>query len=178
MYPSEYAYKDDSVSRYESNTANCRSYPEISLPSGLHSTDYIHCDGTQLKLADANLGTEQFSTSNHYMWSAGSDGRLLFIFPTRVSLTAITLHYYSDSGRGLPRLIFYAVPDVIDFDIWDTPTTNTPKQEIDSVPPGGEPAGRRSFSIDFNFNTTKILMYKYTSSFKFAVSEVDFHTCK
>ena len=54
------------------------------------------------------------------MWSAGRGGQLLFIFPTRVSLTTITLHYYSDSVPGLPRLRFYAVPD--DFNARDAPT--------------------------------------------------------
>ena len=65
MYPSEYAYCNDSVSRIESASANCRMYPVIpGLPGSIHSTDYIHCDGTQLKLADNNLGSEQpFSSS-------------------------------------------------------------------------------------------------------------------
>ena len=106
------------------------------------------------------------------MWSAGSDGQLLFIFPTRVSLTTITLHYYSDSVRGLPRLRFYAVPD--DFDVWDALTTSTPYVGVVSVPPGGKPAGRRSVSININFSTKRILIYKFSSSFQFAVSEVEF----
>ena len=178
MYPSEYAYHDDSVTRTESASANCRRYPIIdSLPSGTHSTDYTHCDGPQLqlKLADTNLGSEQFSSSDHYQWSAGSDGQLLFIFPGIISLTTITLHYYCDSDRGLPRLRFYAVPD--DFDVWDAPTTNPPHEDVASVPSDGEPAGRRSISINFNFNTHKVLMYKYSSSFQFALSEVEFFKC-
>ena len=176
VYPSEYAYKDDSVSRDESTSANCRMYPEIyGLPGELRSTDYFHCDGTQLTLADTNLGSEQFGSSSHYQWSAGSAEQLLFIFPTRVSLTTITLHYYSDSVRGLPRLRFYAVRD--DFDIWDTPTTTVPQVEVAAVPPGGEPGGRRIFSIHFNFNTTKVLVYKYSATFKFVVSEVEFFRC-
>ena len=170
VYPSEYAYHDDSVTRAESASANCRRYPVISLKASIHSRDYIHCDGTSLKLADANLGSEQFSSSSHYQWSAGSAEQLLFIFPTRVSLTTITLHYYSDSVRGRPRLRFYAVRD--DFDVWDTPTSNTPRVNVASVPPGG--GGRRSVSVNFNFNTTKVLMYKYSTTFQFAVSEVDF----
>ena len=138
--------------------------------------DYIRCNGTQLKLADSNLGSEQFSSSSHYQWSAGSYGQLLFIFPTRVSLTTITLHYYSDSVRGLPRLTFYAVPD--DFEIWDVPTTTYPKEGVAAVLPGGEPADRRSVNITVNLYTKKVLMYKYTGTFPFAVSEVDFFTCK
>ena len=53
----------------------------------------INCDGRQLKLADSDLGREQYRSSDYYVWSAGSDGQLLFIFPTlsRVSLTTITL---------------------------------------------------------------------------------------
>ena len=112
------------------------------------------------------------------MWSAGRDAQLLFIFPTRVSLTTITLHYYSDSVRGLPRLRFYAVPDY--FDIWDALTSDPTYVSIQfgSVPPDGEPAGRRSIRIRIrirvDFNTSKILMYKFSSRFRLAVSEVEF----
>ena len=67
------------------------------LPVGTFSNDYIHCDGIQLKLADSDLGLEQHKSSKYYVWIAGSNGQLLFIFPTRVSLTTITLHHYSDS---------------------------------------------------------------------------------
>ena len=172
MYPSEYAYHDDSVTRAESASANCRRYPPGTLPGSLHPERYIHCDGTQFKLTDSNLGQEQYQSSEYYQWSGGSDGQLLFIFPTRVSLTTITLHYYSDSVRGRPRLRFYAVPD--DFDIWDAPTTGTQYRGVASVPPGGEPAGRRSIRINTNFNTRKVLMYKYSSSFQLAMSEVEF----
>ena len=113
--------------------------------------------------------------SSHYQWSAGSAAQLLFIFPTRVSLTTIILHYYSDSVRGLPRLNIYAVPD--DFDVWDEPTTSYPQADVDSVPPGGGSAGRRSANINVNFNTGKVLIYKYSSNFLFALSEVEFFMC-
>ena len=171
VYPSEYAYRDDSVTRAESASANCRRYPSNGdIPANIH---YIHCDGTQLKLADNILGSEQFSYSSHYQWSAGSDGQLLFIFPTSVSLTTITLHYYSDSVRDLPRLRFYAVPD--DFDVWDAPRSGSPYAGVASVPPGGEPAGQRYLMISLRlFNITRVLMYKYSSSLSFAVSEVEF----
>ena len=175
VYPSEYAYHDDSVNRAESGSANCRRYPPGSV-QGLQTEEYVHCDGTQLKLADSDVGLEQYSSSDYYVWSAGRDGQLLFIFPTRVSLTTITLHYYSDSDRGLSRLRFYAVPD--DYDVWDAPTTSTPYVDIVSVPPGREPAGRRNVSINVNLNAKKVLMYKYSSSFLFAVSEMEFFTSK
>jgi hypothetical protein len=140
----------------------------------VHPEDYIHCDGTQLKLADSNLGQEQYQSSEYYQWSAGSAQQLLFILPTRVSLTTITLHYYSDSSRGLPTLSFYAVPD--DFDVWDSPTTKIPRKDVAS---GGVPAGRRNVSINVNFNTQKVLMYKSnrTYDFQLAVSEVEFFKC-
>ena len=96
--------------------------------------------------------------------------QLLFIFPITVTLNAITLHYYSDSIRGRPRLRLYAVPD--DFDVWDTPTLGTPYRGVATLPPGGEPA--KKIRINTNFNTKKVLMYKYSSSLQFAVSEVDF----
>ena len=175
MYPSEYAYHDDSVSEQESNSANCRRY-EKGLQKGVFTEQYRHCDGTQLKLTDSDLGQGQYQTRDYYVWVASGDKQLLFIFPTRVSLTTITLHYYSDGAQGLLRLTFYAVPD--DFDVWDAPTTSYPSVKVAAVPPGGEPAGRRNVSINVNFNTKKLLMYKFSSTFALAVSEVEFFTCK
>ena len=175
MCPSEYAYHQDSVTRSETGSANCRRYQ--AGPTS--SEQYIHCDGIQLRLTDSDLGQEQYSSGVHYVWSAGRDELLLFIFPTRVSLTTITLHYYSDSVRGLPRLRFYAVPD--DFDVWDAPILGTPHVDVAAVPPGGEQAGRRNISINVNFNTKKVLMYKISSTYivyQLAVSEVEFFQCQ
>ena len=170
VYPSEYAHRDDSVTRAESPNANCRRYPPRDGNSGIV---YIHCDGDQLKLSDSDRGSNtEYTATSYYVWPAGSAEQLLFIFPTTVSLTTITLHYYSDSDRGLPRLRFYAVPD--DFNVWDAPTSGSPYGGIVSVPPGGEPAGRTSISINVNFSTKKILMYKYSTNLQFAVSEVEF----
>ena len=124
--PSEYVYHGDSVNGVESPSANCMNYP-----AGPSSQQYIHCDGTQLLLvSDSNFGSEQYQTNEYYQWGASPEKnrQLLFIFPTRVSLTTITLHYYSDNFQGLPRLRFYAVPD--DFDIWDAPTTRYPQVNI------------------------------------------------
>ena len=179
MYPSEYAYHGNSVNRAESASARCRSYPS-GLLTGVFTEQYIHCDRTQLKLTNSDLGQEQYSSSDYYVWPAVMDGQLLFIFPTRVSLTTITLHYYSDSDRGLSRLRFYAVPD--GFDVWDAPSTGISSVDVAAIPVGGEPAGRRNVSVNVNFNTQKVLMYKSSSKFQFAVSEVEFfskyHTCK
>ena len=173
VYLSEYAYRDDSVNRAEPFNANCRRYPPASHNQSIHPEHYTHCDGTQLQLTDSNLGQEQYRSSEYYWWNVRSDGQLLFIFPSRVSLTTITLHYYSDSDRGLPTLRFYPVPD--DFDVWDAPTTSYPYVDIAS---DGEPAGRRNVSINVNFNTRKVLMYKFRSSFQFALSEAEFFNCK
>ena len=174
--PSEYAYRDDSVTRVESASANCRRYPENLLQGEtIFTNEYTHCDGTRLKLANTNLGQEEYQATDHYLWTTGKAEQLLFIFPTRVSLTTITLHYYSDSVRGRPRLRFYAVPD--DFDVWDAQTLGTPYAGIASVPPGGESAGRRSVSISVNFNIKKVLMLKYSSNLQLAVSEVEFFRC-
>ena len=176
VYPSEYAFHDDSVSRAESASANCRSYTTSDNGGTIPYPDqYTHCDGTQLQLIDSNLGQEDYQSSEYYQWTAGSNKQLLFILPTRVSLTTITLHYYSDSDRGFPRLRFYAVPD--DFNVWNYPTTSYPRVNVVSIPPGGEPAGRRNISTTVKFNTKKVLMYKLSSSFQFAVSEVEFFTC-
>ena len=175
MYLSEYAYRDDSVNRAESGSANCRRYPESGLQTGVFTDQYTHCDGMQRKLTDSDLGQEQYHHTDYYVWIAGKDAQLLFIFPTRVSLTTITLHYYSDSDQGLPRLRFYAVPD--DFNVWDSPATTYPRVKVAAVPSDGEPAGRRNVSINFNFNTRKVLMCIYSSTFEFAISEVEFFTC-
>ena len=169
---SEYAYRDDSVNRAESGSANCRSYPA----GHLSQENYIHCDGTQLQLADSNLGQEQYQAAAYYQWIKGREAKLLFIFSTKISLTTITLHYYSDSHRGLPRLTFYAVPD--DRNIWDALATSYPHVNVTAVPPGGEQVGRRNVSINVNFSTKRVLMYKYGGSFLFSVSEVEFATCK
>ncbi len=97
VYPSEYVYHHDSINRAENPSANCRSYQPLKVQGGVHSEDFIHCDGTLLRLTDSNIGSEQYSSYACYWWPAGRDGRLLFIFPTRISLITITLHYYSDS---------------------------------------------------------------------------------
>ena len=176
MYPSEYAYHKDSVNRAETASASCRNYPSGLDMITRGSEDYIHCDGTQLRLTDSDLGKEQYSSSHYYEWPAVSNpSQLLFIFPTRVNLTTITLHYYSDSQRGLPRLRFIAAPD--DFNAWDTPPGNSKYADIAAVPPGAESAGRRSININVSFVTSKILMVKLGSNFQLAVSEVEFLTC-
>ena len=176
MYPSEYAYHKDSVNRAEIASANCTNYPSGLVTYHRSSEEYIHCDGTQLRLTDSNFGKELYSSSEYYVWNAGTVPRqLLFIFPTRVNLTTITLHYYSDSQRGLPRLRFYAAP--ADFDVWDAPPGNSRYANIAAVPPGEESVGRRNISKNLNFSTTKILMVKFGSNFTLAVSEVEFFTC-
>jgi hypothetical protein len=167
VYPSAYAYHDDSVTRAES--ANCTKYPSRDA--------YIHCDGEQLKLSDSDRGSNnvEYTNTSYYVWTAGRAKQLLFIFPTRVSLTAITLHYYSDHVRGLPQLRFYTVSD--DFDVWDIPSGD-PYVGLDPFPPGGDLAGHRNMRINVNFNTKKVLMSKLRSFFQFAASEVEFFTSK
>ena len=90
-------------------------------------------------------------------------------------MTTITLHYYSDSVRGLPRLVFHAVSD--DYNIWDGLRTNYRPTEVAAVPPDGEPVGLMNVNINVSFNTRKVLMYKSSADFGFAVSEVEFFTC-
>ena len=169
VYPSQYAYCDDFVIRTENPGANCTRHPETRM-------EYVHCDvrPVQLKLSDSEIGSNtEYKATSYYEWTAR---QLLFIFPTRVSLTTITLHYYSDSIRGRPRLRFYAVPD--DFDIWEAPTTSYESTDDAAVPPGKEPAGCRSVRININFNTMKVLMnLEFKTSFTFAVSEVEFFRC-
>ncbi len=171
VHPSEYAYQDDSVTRFKSDSANCRRYLD-NLQVGLSTDLYIHCNGIQWKLTDSDLGGEQYQPADYYAWIVGKDVQLLFIFPLRVSLTTITLHYYSDSDWGLPRLKFYAVPD--NFNIWNSPNTSNARVDVAAVSPGRERAGCKNVSTTINFNTRKVLMYKPQSNFNFIVSKVDF----
>ena len=175
VYPSEYAYQRNSVYGSERSSANCRPYAG-GLEAIVNTHNYDHCDGTQLRLTDSDLGSEQYSSSDYYVWNAGSSHQLLFIFPTRVNLTTITMHYYRDNVTGLSRLRFFAVPD--DFNVWDAPVTSYGFADVPAVPPGGEPAGRRNVSVNqVNFSTRKILLYKSRSDFQFAMSETEFFTC-
>ena len=49
---------------------------------------YTHCDGAQLKLSDSDRGSNtEYTATSYYEWNSGSYAQLLFIFPTRVSLT-------------------------------------------------------------------------------------------
>ena len=176
MYPSEYAYRSDSVIGTERDSANCRYYPG-GLSFTTWSEYYIHYDGTQLRLTDSDIGSEQYTTSDYYVWLAETrSSPLLFIFPTRVNLTTITLHYYSDSVRGLPRLRFYAVPD--DFDVWDAPLSSYSHVDIyiAAVPPSEEPAGHRNVSITVTYYhyTSKLSLVKFASSYPFQVSELEY----
>ena len=175
VYPSAYAYRYDSVNRAESSSANCRPYKD-DLERGIDTSMYIHCNGNSLKLTDSIIGPAEYSSSHCYWWNAESDGKLLFIFHTKISLTTITLHYYSDSDRGLPQLRFYSVQD--DFNVWEAPTTNYPSVDVAAVSPGREPAGRRNISISVNFSAKKVLMYKYRSSHQFVLSEAEFSRSK
>ena len=82
VYPSEYAFRYDSVSslRVEGVSANCVRY-QSGLQENVYTELYIHNDGTQLWLSDSDLRQEQYSPVNYYLWPAGNDGKLLFIFP-------------------------------------------------------------------------------------------------
>ena len=178
VYPSGYAYLGHSVNSHERVSANCRNYPS-GLQANVYTENYVYCNGTQLRLTDSDYGSEQYSSSVYYVWPASYNTRLLFIFPTRVNLTTITLHYYSDSIRGLPRLRFWAVPD--DFEAWKSLSGSYNHVEIaHEVPLGGGPTGHRMISVGINFNTRKLLMSIYSSVFSFAVSEVQFfnQSCK
>ena len=170
VYPSEYVYHKNSVYRIERDSANSRNYP-----SGPNE-DYIHCDGTQLRLTDSDYGSEQYTTSDYYVWLADTrNSQLLFIFPTRVNLTTITLYYLGNNVRGLPSLRFWAVPD--DFDIWDEPTTHYSYVDVAAVPPDEEPSRLRNISINsIQVTTKKVLLNKFSSTYSFALSEVEFFT--
>lgn len=174
-YPSEYAYRKASVSTSERISANCKMYPSGLVATHHFRQDYIHCNGTQLQLTDSDFGSEQFNSADYYEWPMTSkSSQLLFIFPIRVNLTSITIHYYSDRNRGLPRLKFYAVSD--QFDIWTALTASDTSTyvEVTEVPPNEQSAGRRSMNVNVTFSTRKVLMHRFGSDFKLAVNEVEF----
>ena len=175
VYPSEYAYQKYSVFRMEHSDANCRVYSEGEIGPNLHLSDYVHCNGTQLRLTDSHFGSEMYNEADYYRWPANSgSNQLLLIFQTRVHLTNITLHYYSDSVRGLPRLRFFAIPD--DFDVWDAPIMMYPYVDIAPVHLAEVP-GSTNISVHTDFSSKKVLLYKYRSSYLFSLSEVKFFTC-
>ena len=177
MFPTEYAYPGDSVTRSERASANCMNYPQIhtGIPE-VYSENYIHCIGMQLtyRLSDSEVGPQsQYNGSYHYEWSAGTEIRhLLFMFSTRVNLTTITLHYYSNNGRGLPPLGFYVVPD--DFNVWNATSTSSASVTVAAIPGLPLTPGTMNISINISFNTKKVLMVKAGSTYKFAFSEVEF----
>ena len=111
------------------------------------------------------------------MWSAGvTVRRMLFTLPERVNLTGITLHYFSDSNRGLSRILFYAVPD--DFKLGDGVRSFYNQAIVETkLPSNREQNGPTNFTVNLDFNTKKVLMLKILSNFQFALSEVEFFTC-
>ena len=72
VYPSQYAYRDDSISRTESPGANCMKYSDTRM-------EYVRCDvrPVQLKLSDSDRGSNtEYTATSYYEWSAGSDARV------------------------------------------------------------------------------------------------------
>ena len=176
VYPSEYAFHQDSVNGAESPSANCKNYRR-GIYHQAHTEDFIYYNGTQLTLSDSNLGSQQYNPSDYYERPSGlMSSQLLFIFPTRVKLTTITLHYYSDSDRGLPDLRFFDVPD--NFNVWKVPMPSYSHRDITKMLPGIT-AGNSSVSINVDFYTRKVLITRKSSTFYFVVSEVEFfHMCR
>ena len=175
VYPSEYAYLQDSVYASERSGANCRNYPSGLEPS-IRSEDYIHCDGIPLRLADSDYGSEPYNVNSteYYVWDAETRyRRFLLIFPTRVDMALITLHYYSDSMRGVPHLIIYPIAEPDHFYVWDSLTINDVHLLLGLAPPGSQP-GHRNVSFDsLGINTTKILIIIEAGNF--ALSEVELY---
>ena len=89
VYPSGYAHHFSLAPNFGTNCMRYRS----NLQPNVYTDQYIHCHGTQFKVTGWSNETNQ----------------LLFTFQSKVYLTTITLHYYSDSVRGRPKLRFYAV---------------------------------------------------------------------
>ena len=109
-------------------------------------------------------------------------GELVFIFPTRVNLTTITLHYYSDNirGFGFPCLEFTALQD--DYRIaGDRVRQGTTIEAPRPVPPDGESTGPTSISVNHVNRTTKTILMSIIrcnlQPVTFALSEVEFFTC-
>ena len=171
---SKYAYHMDSVITNE-GPPTCKAY-NSGLKQNVVTENYIICDGSTLRLTDSDLGSEQYTADKYYLWTTSSSNRhLLYIFPKRVNLTTITLHYYSDNTRGLPRLRFFAVPD--DFEVWDALVSSYVRIDVAEMPPDSESSGQRNIIITYNMNTMKVVMSVDEPDFQFAVSEVEFSVC-
>ena len=54
----------------EAVPCNCNTYPPMGLQTapGVYPFQYVHCDGTQLRLIDSDIGSEQYNTSDYYVW--------------------------------------------------------------------------------------------------------------
>ena len=171
VYPSEYAYRDDSVSltRFESASANSRNYPPGDQKQSISPKDYIYCNGTQLKLTDSNLGQEQCQIisgvlgvmSNCCSYSPQVSPWL----PSHCSTTVTVTKVFPDWDSMLYQMtLISGIP-------------SSPSVNVAAVPPDGEPTDL-GMLVNINFNTKKVLMYEYGSSFVFAVSEVEFFKCE
>jgi hypothetical protein len=85
VYPSEYAYHDDSVTRAESVSANCRRYPPRVDDRNIV---YTHCNSQQLKLSDSDRGSNtEYTATSYYEWTAGRGDQLLCTTTVIVSET-------------------------------------------------------------------------------------------
>ena len=67
-------------------------------------------------------------------------------------------------------------------DVWDAPISSNSFVDVAAVPPDAEQAGvnssdQRNVSIHIVVNTNKVLLVKFSSSFSFAMSEVEFFNC-
>ncbi len=69
VYPTVYAFKDDSVSRAESDSVNCRRYSDNVQAPGVSTDQYTHCDGIQGNLTNSDLGQlQQYYWTDYYVW--------------------------------------------------------------------------------------------------------------
>ena len=77
VFPTEYAYHRNSVTRSEMDSANCMNYPStLGGMSGVHSEHYIYCYGTQLLPLSmmASYHVWYFQVSDSVFFAELSDG--------------------------------------------------------------------------------------------------------
>ena len=143
----------------------------IDLNRCTSNTSYTTCQHPST-LTDSNTGR---NPEDYLVWKPTSRfSGLLFTFPTEIVLDLVRLYYYFDSqevNNAIIRLEFLAVPDefTLGGNMPDMPSILNAALMSTSGPLS------KTFSLQSTM-TRKLLVTKSNDSYRFAVSEVEFHT--
>ena len=57
---------------------------QLVFRNPIYTENYVYCNGTPLRLTDSDIGSENYTTSDYYVWNAETrSSQLLFIFPKK-----------------------------------------------------------------------------------------------